>query len=379
MAGLLGTPANNTYAAILNVATGTTATGLTGSLQTVYDGLGNASPLQLSTAAVNITSFTVNGQAISLANSFTTAGNFPIILTATGSTNVTLPTSGTLLTSASTITSLGTVTVGTWQATVIGSTYGGTGVNNGSSTITLGGNLTTSGAFTTTLTATANTNVTLPTSGTLATTGVTTLSSLTSASSLATIGTVTSGTWNGTVVTGQYGGTGVANTGKTITLGGNLTTSGAFTTTLTVTANTSVTLPVSGTLSNAVNAVKSDQTTGTSTTVYVTPAVQQNHNSAVKFWVNFVDNSGTITVNGSYNVTSVVRTGAGQYAINITTAFTTANWIPMICCKDSGSGAASVGIIESIAAGTLGINTINPSTLSASNTSGCYVAGVGIQ
>ncbi|MEJ7694301.1 hypothetical protein, partial [Daejeonella sp.] len=46
---------------------------------------------------------------------------------------------------------------------------GGTGVNNGSSTITLGGNLTTSGAFTTTLTSTANTNVTLPTTGTVST------------------------------------------------------------------------------------------------------------------------------------------------------------------------------------------------------------------
>ena len=48
-------------------------------------------------------------------------------------------------------------------------TYGGTGVNNGSNTITLGGNLTTSGAFATTLTVTASTNVTLPTTGTLAT------------------------------------------------------------------------------------------------------------------------------------------------------------------------------------------------------------------
>ena len=43
------------------------------------------------------------------------------------------------------------------------------------------------------------------------------------------LGTVASGTWQGGVVAGQYGGTGVANTGKTITLGGNLTTSGAFT------------------------------------------------------------------------------------------------------------------------------------------------------
>jgi len=49
-------------------------------------------------------------------------------------------------------------------------------------------------------------------------------------------------------VTGAQGGTGVVNTGKTITLGGNLVTSGAFNTTLTVTADTNVTLPTSGTL-----------------------------------------------------------------------------------------------------------------------------------
>jgi hypothetical protein len=66
--------------------------------------------------------------------------------------------------------------------------------------------------------------------------------------SITTLGTIGTGTWQGTVVAGQYGGTGVNNSGKTITLGGNLTTSGAFTTTLTATANTTVTLPVTGTL-----------------------------------------------------------------------------------------------------------------------------------
>ena len=50
-------------------------------------------------------------------------------------------------------------------------------------------------------------------------------------------------------IAGQFGGTGVANIGKTITLGGNLTTLGAFATTLTSTATTSVTLPTTGTLS----------------------------------------------------------------------------------------------------------------------------------
>jgi hypothetical protein len=67
-------------------------------------------------------------------------------------------------------------------------------------------------------------------------------------SSITTLGTITTGTWQGTAVAGEYGGTGVANTGKTITLGGNLTTSGAHTTTLTTTANTTLTLPVTGTL-----------------------------------------------------------------------------------------------------------------------------------
>ena len=69
----------------------------------------------------------------------------------------------------SSITTLGTITTGTWQGSVVGPTYGGTGVNNGSKTITLGGNFTHSGAHTLTLTTTANTSITLPTTGTVAT------------------------------------------------------------------------------------------------------------------------------------------------------------------------------------------------------------------
>jgi hypothetical protein len=67
------------------------------------------------------------------------------------------------------ITTLGTIGTGTWQGTVVGATYGGTGVNNGSNTLTLAGNVTHSGAFTQAFAATGNTSVTLPTSGTLAT------------------------------------------------------------------------------------------------------------------------------------------------------------------------------------------------------------------
>ena len=68
------------------------------------------------------------------------------------------------------ITSLGTITSGVWNGTAISGQYGGTGVNNGASTITIGGNFAMSGAYTFTGTLTNNTSVTFPTSGTLATT-----------------------------------------------------------------------------------------------------------------------------------------------------------------------------------------------------------------
>jgi hypothetical protein len=81
------------------------------------------------------------------------------------------------------------------------------------------------------------------------------------------VGTLSSGTWNASVIDGQYGGTGVANTGKTITIGGNFTTSGAHTTTLTTTANTSVTLPTTGTLATLAGAETLTNKTLTSPTL----------------------------------------------------------------------------------------------------------------
>jgi hypothetical protein len=77
---------------------------------------------------------------------------------------------GTGVTSSS-LTTVGTIGTGVWQGSIVNPTYGGTGINNGSKTITLGGNLTTLGAYTTTLTTTAATSVTLPVTGTLATLG----------------------------------------------------------------------------------------------------------------------------------------------------------------------------------------------------------------
>lgn len=86
-------------------------------------------------------------------------------LTKTDDTNVTLTLGGSPTTALLNAASL---TLG-WTGTLSG-TRGGTGVNNGASTFTMGGSHTLSGAFASTFTFTNTTSVTFPTSGTLATT-----------------------------------------------------------------------------------------------------------------------------------------------------------------------------------------------------------------
>ena len=140
-----------------------------------------------------------------------------------------------------TITTLGTIGTGTWQGSLIGATYGGTGVNNGSNTLTLAGNVSHAGSFTQTFTATANTSVTLPTTGTLATLAGTealsnktiTLSSFSgttiAGSGLATFTNATDASALGTAAVVLSGGLSVA---KTIYVGLNITGAGAATSTL---------------------------------------------------------------------------------------------------------------------------------------------------
>jgi hypothetical protein len=141
----------------------------------------------------------------------------------------------------SSITTLGTITTGTWQGTVVDPTYGGTGVNNGSKTITLGGSFTHTGAHTLGLTTTGNTSVTLPTTGTLATlAGTESLSNKTITSSSFS-GTTIAGsgliTFTNTTDAGPLGTAGVVMSGglsiaKQIYVGTNITGAGADTSTL---------------------------------------------------------------------------------------------------------------------------------------------------
>lgn len=117
--------------------------------------------------------YAASGSTIS---GLTTANNGVLITSAGGvpSISSTLPNAV-----QDNITRLGTITSGIWHGTIIAGTYGGTGVNNGASTITIGGSVTFSGAFTFAGTLTGNTAVTFPTSGTLAITSQLLVSPLT--------------------------------------------------------------------------------------------------------------------------------------------------------------------------------------------------------
>jgi hypothetical protein len=206
------------------------------------------------------------------------------------------------------------------------------------------------------------------------------------------VGTLTSGTWNASVIAGQYGGTGVANTGKTITLGGNFTTSGAHTTTLTTSGNTNVTLPTTGTLATIAGTETLTNKTLTSPTL-TTPALGTPSsgtltnctglpnaglvNSAVTVGSTSISlGSSATTIAGLSSVTSTSFVGALTGNASTATTLATARTISLggdLSGSASFNGSSDVTITATIAANSVALGT---------DTTGAYVvdcvAGTGI-
>jgi len=172
----------------------------------------------------------------SASSTLTISGAYGTTFTVSGTTALTLPTSGTVATTSNKLSAFAATTSSELLGVISDETGSGllvfatsptlttpvlgvasaTSINKvaftapatsatltiaDGTTISTAGNFTTSGAYAMTLTATGATSVTLPTSGTLVNSAVTTLSSL------ASIGTITSGVWNGTAIGLAYGGT----------------------------------------------------------------------------------------------------------------------------------------------------------------------------
>ncbi|WAP69031.1 hypothetical protein [Jiella pelagia] len=66
-----------------------------------------------------------------------------------------------------------------------------------------------------------------------------------------------------------------------------------------------------------------------------------------KAHVNFDGRSGSVAIRGGYNVSSVVRNGAGDYTINFTNALPNTNFTVIVTGSNPAGGGASNGFIAS--------------------------------
>lgn len=188
-------------------------------------------------------------------------------------------------------------------------------------------------------------------------------SPLAGSASLTTVGTITSGIWNGSVITGTYGGTGVNNGARTITIGGNVSTANSFTTsgnfalTLTTTAATSVTLPTTGTLISS-----ADTGTVTSTMIADGTIVNGDISASAAIAVSKLAASTISGITLGNNLgTLTFGTGltAGGSSYNGSTGVT----ITAVTANNTALGIASFDSTNfTVTAGAVAINTIDGGT-----------------
>lgn len=150
-------------------------------------------------------------------------------------------------------------------------------------------------------------------------------------SSLTSVGTISSGVWQGSTIAPAHGGTGVSNGDRTITLGGNLTTAGSHTLTFTTTNNTNITLPVAGTVATIAGVETFTNKTLTSPRIGLN-LLDSNGNELIDF---------TQVTSAVNNV--LIRNAAAGNPVEITTAGGDTNVSLLIASKGNGAIVLDTG------------------------------------
>ena len=113
----------------------------------------------------------------------------------------------------------------------------------------------------------------------------------------------------------------------------------------------------------------------------VVPLLQQRHPSSAKAWVVF-QGTATVTIKASYNVSSVTDNGVGNYTVNFSTPFSSANYcVQCTGHSDSGLYFSVCGINDSagMLAGSVNIVTVKSDNATAVDSESVHVIVYGDQ
>ena len=316
---VLGTPTSVTLtnATGLPVSTGISGLG-TGVATALAVNVGSAGAFVTFNGALGTPSSGVATNLTGTASGLSIGGNAATATTATSATSATTATNATNIAITD-----NTSSSATWYPTIVSTTTGNLPQTTSSTKLSFvpsTGVLSANGVALTGNTLTAGTGISVSAStgaSTIANTGVTSVSAGTGISVSATTGALT-----------------VTNTG--LVAGGTIATG-------TVTTLTTTTI--------------SDGTNSTSSTNCI--------KGSAKAWVNWGVSGTTVTVNNSYNVTSVTRVGTGDYTVNFTNAMPNANYVVSGTCQTTFSYVPVFSIKYNVAPTTTSCEFYTSTTTSA--------------
>lgn len=126
-------------------------------------------------------------------------------------------------------------------------------------------------------------------------------------------------------------------------------------------------------------ATQAEEEAASSTTVYSSPGREQYHPGVAKGWVVF-NGTGTPAITASRNVTSITDNGTGNYTINWTTSFSSANYAWAGSAQRDNSTTAALDWVTGYstasnpATGSLRIQVSNSAASAVDSTYVCVAA-----